>query len=217
MGATILAVGGLLSAAALTAGCSRLAGAIMLVANLLCLLASAARCKAPRKMRYSRAMSKPWVPRNRPARPWWHNTVILPRVGDPRIEVFFYTIDRSRRGGPEFLVFGEDLMLNATLNSLCARWDEEGGLPLGEDLHGHYDAPVRLLECPATVHARHTGQASRLACAEGRPEPRVLQVVIADEAGRWPWEPGCTRPQTVLGDVTPPPPTGSAPCAAALC
>ncbi len=49
MGATILAIGGLLSAAALTAGYSRLAGAIMLVANLLCLLSSAVHRKAQRK------------------------------------------------------------------------------------------------------------------------------------------------------------------------
>mgnify|MGYP000862500867 FL=1 len=156
-------------------------------------------------------MNKPWVPKVYPPKPpWWQIQVVSPLAGatappgvylphDPG--VYWYTVNRSSRGGPELLAFGSDPLLNGTLNSLCVRWDEDGGLPLGEDLLGHSYGPVRLMECPATVHEQYTRQARALAQREGRPEPRVLQVVLADERGRWPWEPGCTRPQPLLGEV----------------
>lgn len=142
-------------------------------------------------------MPKVWPPK----RGWWVNTIVFPRFGEER-EVFLYTMTFSRRGGPEFLTFGgKDL--NPTLNSLCTRWEEDGFIPLGEDLWGHHLGRVQLLEAPPSVHDRYTCQAWNLAQAEGRPVPRVLQVVIADSMGRYPWEPGYAYPyrQPVLGQV----------------
>ena len=186
----------------------------------------------------------PWRPKVwPPKRGWWVNVMVFPRFGEEG-EVFLYTATFSRRGGPEFLTFG-DKDLNPTLNSLCVRWEEDGFIPLGEDLWGHHRGRVQLLEAsdatsrwaasayaarvvrtacsssrrrvylssrntadrrrgrPPSVHDRYTCQACNLACAEARPVPRVLQVVIADSAGRYPWEPGCAYPypQPVLGPV----------------
>ena len=112
------------------------------------------------------------------------------------------------------------------LDTVSQRWDEAlmqcptgGGdesspppavVPLGVDLYGHlaYDdgtqrvvAPIRLMQCPAGTAVAYAPQAAGRATEGKRPLPAMIQVVLQDERGRWPWEDGCIRPQRLLGEV----------------
>lgn len=153
-----------------------------------------------------------WMPKS-PGEPWWRVVAVVPDIEEEEEEAIasaIYSVDHSRHGGPEFLIL--DITVNVgsfIVHTLCARWEQEGPLPIGRDIEGHlayrgpedtwHPAAVRLLKCPSTVHARYTRAAQDIALAEKRPSPLVLQVVLADEQGRWPWQPGCTRPQRLLG------------------
>lgn len=110
---------------------------------------------------------------------------------DPVNDAFAYTIGNSLRGLPELLLIGmygerATAILNRVSELVAAKADPfaEGELPLG-------NASVYLLPVGDGVKDTHTVQASNF--LDGR-KYRVVQVVLCDQRGRFPWQDGCAEP-----------------------
>lgn len=120
---------------------------------------------------------------------------VFPNAGskDPVNEAFAYTIGNAIKGLPELLIVGmyEDTY---TLNRLSSMMLERGKkfadgelVLLGEGAR----VPVCVVDASDAVKDRYTFQASNY---HGGEDYAVMQVVVPDTHGLFPWQPGCSRP-----------------------
>lgn len=104
---------------------------------------------------------------------------------------FLYTIGNSLRGYPELLLIGNYQEV-ALMNVLSSGMEKRGfAFADGElaDLGGQF-APM-LIAAADGVKAQYTIQATAYL---DREDYDVLQVVLPDKNGLFPWEPGCAAP-----------------------
>lgn len=106
-------------------------------------------------------------------------------MGDPP---FIYTIGMHHRKLPELLVLGTAAMsvMGAVLNALCDVMREEGPFKDGAeiDLGGAYPLSVVEAEHP-DVYDEYCVQA---VVHYGHRKFRVLQLVVPDVGGKFPWD-----------------------------
>jgi hypothetical protein len=108
---------------------------------------------------------------------------------DPANETFVYTIGNSLAGLPELLIVGlcEDRgILNAMSKIMIERgrgFDDGEMVKLGA-------LPVCCVHAAPEVQVLYTIQVARFV-----PDPySVIQVVLCDPKGRFPWDRGCAKP-----------------------
>jgi hypothetical protein len=141
-------------------------------------------------------------------------TDILARIGDDVKEFghsvvgvqdgaksFYYTVGRARRGLPELLLLcplahpnGQDL-LNALNDQMPV------AVVSGERVSLGGQHPVMILDA---TDPRAKTKYTRIADIFNDGNYRVQQVVLCDQAGRFPTDPGCETPwslQPLLGDL----------------
>ncbi|MGN6334012.1 MAG: DUF4262 domain-containing protein [Motilibacteraceae bacterium] len=126
---------------------------------------------------------------------------------DSRSGPWAYTVGLTRCGLPELVVTGSSLQrAGQILNGYGAHLQHAPAPRPGEQLELYPDVVAEVVEVP--VPFAHL----KLAVELYGPEVRALQLVTADEAGRWPWDRryrGRWR-QPVLGPRTTPGPAGPA-------
>jgi Domain of unknown function (DUF4262) len=113
-----------------------------------------------------------------------------PASTDPN-DYFSYTIGNTRKGFPELLVVGT-FRQGYILNPLSEMMIERGHkFADGElvDLGG--DFPVCLVDAAETVKDEFTVQAGEHYDTN---DYAVMQVVLSDKAGLFPWQPKCAAP-----------------------
>lgn len=111
---------------------------------------------------------------------------------------FAYTIGLHHRGLPELLMTGlPPLTANRLMNSVAHMMVDDGTV-LAPAVHIDYQGEF-LLE---VVEVEHPDAHLKFAVALCGPQVRALQLVWADDRGRWPWDTGWgpgRRRQPVLG------------------
>ena len=108
-------------------------------------------------------------------------------------DYFSYTIGNSRKGYPELLVVGV-FRQGYILNSLSEMMIERGyKFADGEmvDLGGSF--PVCLVDAADSVKDDYTIQAGE---HYGSSDYAVMQVVLSDKAGLFPWQSKCAAPHS---------------------
>ncbi len=115
---------------------------------------------------------------------------------------FAYTIGLHDLGLPELLMTGlPPRTVHRVLNSIAHLMVDDGTV-LAPAMHIDYEDRF-LIE---VVEVEHPDVHLKFAIALCGPQIRALQLVWADDRGRWPWEPGWgygRRRQPVLGVRTP--------------
>lgn len=107
-------------------------------------------------------------------------------LGEDDSPAFGYTVGLWRLRHPELVSFGYDCSTTHGLLDRLARQVCDGArLQAGQDLE-LAGQPLQLFDIP-NPHEVILGSWSFF-----RDVVPALQVVHADPAGRWPWEPGCT-------------------------
>lgn len=102
---------------------------------------------------------------------------------------FSYTVGNAQRGLPELLVIG--LIDNGVLNMLSDLMVERGGkFDDGELVSLGGPCPVCIIEASDKVQDQYTLQAKHWA-PNGY---AVMQIVLPDKHGRFPWDAGCEAP-----------------------
>ena len=119
---------------------------------------------------------------------------VFPNPGDTDVNhAFCYSIGNAAKGLPEILIVGLfDQAGTAIINDLSARMLERGrALDHGElvDLGGTF--PICIIEASEAVKEIYTVQATNYFCHQ---EYEVLQAVMCDKEGRFPWDKGCAAP-----------------------
>ena len=109
---------------------------------------------------------------------------------------YAYTVGLHDRGLPELLVIGlSPSWAGRLLNIMCPRRHARRSAAPGKQI----SVPTGLIE---VVEVEHPDAHMNWAVAFGGPDVRALQLVWADDCGRWPWalgfDGGRTR-QPVLG------------------
>lgn len=112
---------------------------------------------------------------------------------DPTNETFVYTIGNALKGLPELLTVGlcdDHGILNALseVMILLDRSFDDGDVYTFKET----GMPVALVEAAESVKETFTRQATHL--LGGADKYRVMQVVLSDKAGLFPWQPGCAAP-----------------------
>lgn len=116
---------------------------------------------------------------------------------------FAYSIGNAKMGLPEFLVIGlgpseAKWMINTISETMIAG----GAAPAAEAPYSFGGAhPVWLVEAGDQAKAEYTIQASQYL---GRDDYRVMQIVLCDPAGKFPWDDGCVahfKAQPILRKV----------------
>lgn len=110
---------------------------------------------------------------------------------DPANDAFVYTIGNALKGFPELLIVGlfDD---RGILNRMSEVMIERGrAFDDGEfvEFGGSFSLPA--IEAADVVKERYTVQATRFL---RRHDYRVMQIVLCDKAGLFPWQPGCAKP-----------------------
>jgi hypothetical protein len=126
---------------------------------------------------------------------------------DGRFGPWAYTVGLTRCGRPELVVTGCSLeRAGQILNSYGAHLHHAPVPRPGERLELYPDVLAEVVEVP--VPFAHL----KLAVELYGPEVRALQLVTADDAGRWPWDRRYRGPwrQPVLGPRATPGPGGPA-------
>ena len=113
---------------------------------------------------------------------------------DPLNDAFTYSVGNGLAGLPELLVVGLFDGMQWPLNELSRLMVERGRkfddgelVSLGEGA-----LPVCLVDAGEEVKERYTVQATNF--FEGERNYQVMQVVLPDKDGRFPWQPGCAAP-----------------------
>jgi hypothetical protein len=118
---------------------------------------------------------------------------------------FAYTVGLHDRGLPELLITGLNAHVsNRVLKSIGHMIVDDGTL-LAPAMHIDYEDRF-LIE---VIEVEHPDVHLKFAAAIGGSNVRALQLVWADDRGRWPWDPGWghgRRRQPVLGVRPPWPP-----------
>jgi hypothetical protein len=110
---------------------------------------------------------------------------------DPTNDAFAYTIGNALRGLPELLLigmYGETHMINALSDRMIERGMKFGD---GEVVSLGGPHPVRVFDADESVKDQFTIQATNYF---GTREYDVMQVVLPDTEGRFPWQAGCAEP-----------------------
>jgi len=113
---------------------------------------------------------------------------------------FSYSIGNAKLGLPEFLIIGLGAAESKWLiNAISKNMIQVGIAPAIEAPYSFGGAhPVWLIEASEKAKADYTIQAGQYL---GREDYRVIQIVLCDPAGKFPWEDGCAenfRAQPVL-------------------
>lgn len=110
--------------------------------------------------------------------------------GDDDDPPFTYTIGNHKKGLPELLIIGRH-DLNDVLNYLSEQFAKEGVPPEGAYWMQGAKCPVYLIRATDDRARDHfTVQAGQILGTEGYD---LIQVVMPDLNGRFPWESGCTE------------------------
>jgi Domain of unknown function (DUF4262) len=115
---------------------------------------------------------------------------------------FAYTVGLHARGLPELLITGLNAQISAIVLNSIAHTIVDDGMSLAPAVHIDYEDRF-LIE---VVEVEHPDVHLEFAVAICGPEIRALQLVWADDRGRWPWDVGWghgRRRQPVLGVRTP--------------
>jgi len=113
-----------------------------------------------------------------------------------------YTVGLHDRGLPELLISGLDARVSNTVLKSVGHMMADYGTVLAPAMHIDYEDRF-LIE---VVEVQHPDVHLKSAAAICGPDVRALQLVWADDHGRWPWDPGWghgRRRQPVLGVRTP--------------
>jgi hypothetical protein len=116
---------------------------------------------------------------------------VMPDNADPN-EAFTYTIGNARIGLPELLVVGScHPSMCGMLNALSKIMLQKGAFVDGQtvSLGGQY--PVYVFDAKEGVKDDFTIQATNYL---GRSNYMVMQVVMPDSHGKWPWQADCDEP-----------------------
>jgi hypothetical protein len=110
---------------------------------------------------------------------------------DPTNEAFAYTVGNALKGLPELLVvgmYGDTFTLNKLSEMMIERGErfDDGQIV---SLGGKH--PVRVFDADDSVKDQYTIQASNY---YGRERYDVMQVVLSDPDGKFPWQAGCAEP-----------------------
>ncbi len=113
---------------------------------------------------------------------------------------FTYTIGNANKDLPELLLAGPRVNPVSVRNILNILSDKmiERGKPFddGEMVDVGGKCPVYICEATAAkVKTEFTVQVGHIL---GKTDYRVLQVVLCDPAGRFPWDPGCEFPYSMV-------------------
>ena len=115
---------------------------------------------------------------------------------------FAYTVGLHHRGRPELLITGLDADVSNTVLKSIGHMVVDDGTFLAPAMHIDYEDRF-LIE---VVEVAHPDVHLKFAAAICGPNLRALQLVWADDRGRWPWDAGWghgRRRQPVLGIRTP--------------
>jgi hypothetical protein len=112
---------------------------------------------------------------------------------DPVNDAFVYTIGNGDRNLPELLIVGlydDEYILNALSKMMLER-----GKPFedGELVEMGGKCPACVVDAAESVKKRYTIQATSYHRAK-RQKYRVMQVVLPDREGLFPWQRGCANP-----------------------
>jgi Domain of unknown function (DUF4262) len=116
---------------------------------------------------------------------------------------FAYTVGLHDRGLPELLITGLNAQIATRVPNSIAHMIVDDGTLLAPAMHIDYQDRF-LIE---VVEVEHPDVHLKFAVKICGPDVRALQLVWADDRGRWPWEAGWghgRRRQPVLGVRTPP-------------
>lgn len=110
---------------------------------------------------------------------------------DPVNEAFVYTIGNARQRMPELLIVG--LCNDQGILNLASKMMIERGRAFedGEVVSLGGKFPFVAVEAAESVKERFTVQATNFL---GRSNYRVMQIVLCDKAGLFPWQAGCAEP-----------------------
>jgi Domain of unknown function (DUF4262) len=113
---------------------------------------------------------------------------------DPVNDAFTYSIGNALVGLPELLVVGMFEGAHWPINELSRRMIERGRkFDDGEIVSlGEGAVPVCVIDAGDEVKDLYTIQATNF--YRGARDYQVMQVVIPDKAGLFPWQPGCACP-----------------------
>ena len=119
---------------------------------------------------------------------------------DPVNEAFSYTVGNALKGLPELLVVGlYDRSGVAVLNHLSRLMIERGrAFDDGEMVSLGGEQPLCLIEVGALAKETFTVQATAFYDETGRGDYRLMQAVLCDKAGRFPWDAGCAAPYAAV-------------------
>lgn len=112
---------------------------------------------------------------------------------DPINDAFTYTIGNALKQLPELLIVGlydDRGILNALSEEMIRRgraFDDGDTFTFPGS-----SKPVALCDAAESVKERYTLQATDI--LGGADKYRVMQVVLCDKAGLFPWTPGCAEP-----------------------
>ena len=115
---------------------------------------------------------------------------------------FAYTVGLHDRGLPELLITGLNAQVSNTVLKSVGHMVVDDGTFLAPAMHIDYEDRF-LIE---VVEVAHPDVHLTFAVAICGPNVRALQLVWADDRGRWPWDAGWRhgrRRQPVLGNRTP--------------
>lgn len=116
---------------------------------------------------------------------------VLPDTADPN-SAFAYTIGNAQAGLPELLALGGNSALVPALNILSRIMQSRGRFADRQQVYLGEGAkfPVCVVEAADSVKDEYTVQATNY---NGR-DYDVMQVVVPDPQGRFPWDAECEKP-----------------------
>lgn len=118
----------------------------------------------------------------------WFMTAVGPDPEDEVPTYWCYTTGLIEQNHPEFVVFGlRPEVAHALVTSLYEQIKAGRVFEDGEEITDIANLPVRLRSAPSDDARRPLGTGRRLYGVETFP---VLQVVLSDPDGLWPWDPG---------------------------
>lgn len=108
---------------------------------------------------------------------------------------FIYTIGLTERGLPEFIFIGGSHpqasgYISGAIETAMAGGTVEPGLVAPQTGINPYMVPMWVLAADHRLHTHAFGVASRLERVGSTATPRLLQIVMPDLSGRFPWEEG---------------------------
>jgi hypothetical protein len=115
------------------------------------------------------------------------------RAEDPN-EYFVYTIGNHHSKLPELLLIG--FAQEARLLNILSQRMMQLGAPFNDgEMVGLGAVPLCVLQARDEVKDRYTIQATGY---YGHRDYGVMQVVVPDKAGHFPWQPECARPYNLI-------------------